>query len=98
MEKCLALSSQKFLVLILERIKAQENVWKVKMTARGHEFYSNQCLTPLPQIVYCSTNIDAKWKKKQKRNAFDNYLLEISRESNMVKNFCFTFTPYEYNP
>ena len=37
-------------------------------------------------------------KKKQKRNAFDNYLLEISRESNMVKNFCFTFTPYEYNP
>ena len=37
-------------------------------------------------------------KKKQKRNAFDNYLLEISRESNMVKNFCFTITPYEYNP
>ena len=67
MEKCLALSSQKFLALILERIKAQENVWKVKITARGHEFYSNQCLTPLPQIVYCSTNIDAKWKKKTEK-------------------------------
>ena len=36
--------------------------------------------------------------KTQKRKAFDNYLLERSRESNMVRKFNFTFTPYEYNP
>ena len=68
----------------------------MKVTVSDHEFYNNQCLTP--QIGYCSTNIDAKWKKTQKTKAFDNYLLERSRESNMVRKFCFTFTPYEYNP
>ena len=37
-------------------------------------------------------------KKTQKRKVFDNYLLDRSKESNMVRRFCFTFTPYEYNP
>ena len=55
------------------------------MTACDHEFYNNQCLTP--QIGYCSRNINAKWEKTQKRKAFDNYLLERSRESNMVGRF-----------
>ena len=54
-----------------ERIKAQENLWKVKMTASDHEFYNNQCLTP--QIGYYKTNINAKWDKTQKRKVFDNY-------------------------
>ena len=65
------------------------------MTAGDCEFY-NQCLTQ--QIGYCNTNIDAKWEKTQKRKAFDNCLLERSRESNMVRKLFFTFTPYEYNP
>ena len=60
------------------------------MTASDNEFYNNRCLTP--QIGYCSTI------ETQKRKAFDNYLLERSRESNMVRKFCFTLTPYEYNP
>ena len=64
------------------------------MTASHYEFYNNQCLTP--QIGYCSTNIGAKWEKTQTRKAFDNYLLERSRESIMVRKTCFTFTPYEY--
>ena len=66
------------------------------MTASDHEFYNNQCL--IWQIGYCSTNINTKWEKTQKRKAFDNYLLERSRGSNMVRKFNFTFTPYEYNP
>ena len=68
----------------------------MKVTVSDHEFYNKQCLTP--QIGYCSTNIDAKWEKTQKTKAFDNYLLERFRESNMVGKFCFTFTPYQYNP
>ena len=78
-----------------EQIKAQENLWKVKMTVSDHEFYNNQFLTA--QSGYCSTNIDAKWEKHRKEN-FDKYLLERSRESNMVRKFWFTFTPYECNP
>ena len=67
-----------------EQVKAQENLWKKKMTASDDEFYNNQCLTP--QIGYFSTNIDAKWEKNmEKKKAFDNYLLERSRESNMLR-------------
>ena len=37
------------------------------MTASDHEFYNNQCL--IPQIGYCSTNIDAKWEKNTEKKS-----------------------------
>ena len=68
------------------RIKGQEQLWNVRMTETDFEFYRNQCLTP--QVGYCCTSIDKRWSKSQKRKAFDNFILERSRESNKVSKIC----------
>ena len=59
-----------------ERIKNQENVWKVKMIEKDYKFYENMCCQP--QLGYCS-NVDKKWQRTEKRKHREADALEKRR-------------------
>ena len=44
-----------------EKIKVQEQVWKVKMTKTDYQIYDNQCC--IQQIGYSTAFKDKKWEK-----------------------------------
>ena len=64
------------------RIKAQEQIWSVKMSPADHTFSENQFM--VPQIGYCPSQVDRKWLKTQIRKVFDVALLDRSREKERV--------------
>ena len=61
-----------------DRIKAQEKIWKIKMTESDYQFHRNMSL--VPQGGYCSST-DNQWKKTEKKKVRGKTVAEKKRDS-----------------
>ena len=49
-----------------DRIKAQESIWKIKMTESDYQFHEKMYL--VPQLGYSSSS-DNQWRRTEKRKS-----------------------------